>query len=155
MPKGLTNQYLNSTAKRILKKSFLGVFPSDIHPSNYENLKSFSIIFNTGDSNSTGEHFVAIYVNQTEIFYFDSFAKELTHPDLKLFISKIANRKHFYCNCTPLQSPFSNYCGFYCLGFLISKIRNIKFKQFLQTFSRNDLLKNDRKVLAFILKHIY
>ena len=73
MSKGLTNQYVEQLCKQLLKKHFIGVYPCDIQPKITK--KNFSIVFNTGDSTTKGEHFIALYVKNKIIYYFDSFGR--------------------------------------------------------------------------------
>lgn len=79
---GLTNQYVEDLGKTLLtaKMNFLGVFPCDLQPT--IKAKTFSLIFNTGDSSTAGEHFVAIFANKRTLYYFDSFGKRPTDTNI-------------------------------------------------------------------------
>jgi len=82
--KGLSNSYLEKLGRQVLPKSFLGVYPSDIEP-NVKRLRVFSIIFNTGRSFSKGEHFVAVFIRNKNIIYFDSFGEPLKNTHIIKF----------------------------------------------------------------------
>lgn len=152
MSEGLTNEYLEKTSKKILKrKNFIGVFPADANPDVKQ--KTFSIIFNTGNYNSDGEHFVAIYITRNTIYYFDSFGMKASNKNILKFINKY-QRKNFYFNSTQIQSKLSNFCGFYCLAFLIANYQKIPMIKFLKIFSPKKLLTNDKTVISFIMKFI-
>jgi len=152
MAKGLTNDYLEKITKKIVcNHHFLGVFPCDIHPNINVN-KTFSIIFNTGDSTTSGEHFVAIYRNKKSFFYFDSFGLKPNDINIIDFIEKNRQSRHFSWNNKPMQDKLSNFCGFYCLAFIVSKDRNISFNVFKRFINKKQ--NNDKNVIYFLLKYM-
>lgn len=150
--KGLSNHYVEKVGRKILKKiNFLGVYPCDIHPA-INKRKNFSVIFNTGDSTTSGEHFVCLYKNRKNIFYFDSFGNKPDDKNILLFLKKF-NVKLIW-NSVKIQSDNSNFCGFYCLAFLLSIEHKINFNKFIMLFNKNNLNDNDKIVIYFILKQI-
>ena len=150
MVEGLSNAYVENIFKKIIGSSFIGVYPCDIHP--IIKLKHFSIIFNTGDSSTKGEHFIAIFTNRNSFFYFDSFGKKNTDKNVQVFIEKHAKKKKMYISKQKIQHDNSSFCGFYCIAFLISKYR--KLKNFRESFSKYGLMKNDENVVQFICKNL-
>jgi len=154
MSEGLTNKYLENLCKKLFKNKkipFLGVYPGDIHPKITK--KSFSLIFNTGYSNTNGEHFVALYVTKNKIYYFDSFGNEKIKAKISHFLSNL-NKQHCEINCVKIQTDSSNFCGYYSLGFLLSKYKRMPTNDFLLLFTKNPSLKNDKTVVDFIIKCI-
>jgi hypothetical protein len=150
--KGLSNRYLEKIGRKILPKSFLGVYPSDIFPD-VRSRSNFSIIFNTGTSYSKGEHFVAVFVKNNEVLYFDSFGEPLRNKYIKNFLLELSNNYHMFN--TKLQDDRSNFCGFYCLAFLLNEYKTGKTQKFISLFRQNNnLLLNDKKVVKFILKQM-
>lgn len=148
--KGLTNKYVENLSRKILKEnSFLGVYPCDIHPS-IKRIK-FSLIFNTGDSSSSGEHFVAIFADKNSLYYFDSFGSNLQNENIKKFINKNIKNRKLKNNKNIIQHSQSNFCGYFCVGFLISKYKNVKF---YNLFHKCNLLKNDDVIVNFITQMI-
>lgn len=153
MSKGLTNEYVEGLSKQFLNNSnFLGVFPCDIHPDINKN--RFCVIFNTGKSSSSGEHFVSIFCNQSKLFYFDSFGNACDNKPILNFMKKNIGRRMFYYNNEKVQSDLSNFCGFYSFAFLLSQENNIPPKTFLQLFDTTNLKDNDNVVIRFICKVI-
>lgn len=148
-PKGLTNSYVERLCKKILKRhKFVGVFPCDIQPVCKSNI--FSIIFNTGDSKSKGEHFIAIFANSRYLYYFDSFGEQPNDLNIIKFIKhNIKNRKLITFN-QKVQSDQSNFCGFYCIAFLLAKDRQL-YHKFNQIFNKNNLKQNDVNIIYFII----
>lgn len=151
--KGLTNEYLHALSKKLIGKEFLGVYPCDVIPKMKNNSTSF-IIFNTGRSNTEGEHFVAIKVTKKNVFYFDSFGEPPSNKDISNFLLAIIGRKKFEYNISPIQDDSSNFCGFYCLAYLMSAKKKWSFKRFKNLFSIQNKKKNDSKVIKFIVRNI-
>ena len=152
MSKGLTNKYVEKTCRDLFGKNFIGVFPCDMHPK-IRQRKNFSLIFNTGDSSTKGEHFIAIYFNEKNLFYFDSFGKKPNDKNIIKFIKSQQRKiKKIIFWDKPIQDVNSSYCGFYCIGFLMHKY--YKILNFKKQFKTDNLIKNDDIVINFIVKNI-
>lgn len=150
--KGLTNQYLEKLSRKILPKSFLGVFPCDVFP-NTRRRKSFSIIFNTGSSLSEGEHFIAIFVSDKNILFFDSFGEPISNDFIKNFLLNFNN--FYYMYDSKIQDDQSNFCGFYCLAFLMNLYKNGDTHKFISKFQQGtNLMMNDKKIVKFIINEM-
>jgi len=147
MINGLSNEYVNEICQSFFGKSFLGVFPCDIHPK--PRSKKFSLIFNTGDSSTSGEHFVAIYYNKKSIFYFDSFGLPPNDQNIIKFLSFYRQGKKLISWKKRIQDSNSSFCGFYCIGFLLHKYKDDK--KFPKIFHTKNLKLNDEKIVKFIL----
>ena len=76
------------------EKDFIGCFPYDKLPRIMKKTKNFSIIINTGDSQSVGEHWLAVKVINSKCFYFDSFGLPIINYMIKDFLRKY--EKCFY-----------------------------------------------------------
>ncbi|GFY51828.1 uncharacterized protein TNIN_203051 [Trichonephila inaurata madagascariensis] len=97
-----------------IKRTFGGVFASDMLPEKRGHYRSF--IVNTDSSMSTGQHWQAMYFdnNQTCI----SFCSYGTYPigKIKKFIDQNSARLEW--NFKVLQHPRTMSCGLFCLYFL-------------------------------------
>ena len=152
MSKGLTHSYLKRLSRKILGDNFIGVYSCDIHPRTRK--KSFSVIFNTAPSTTLGEHFVAIKVEKKLIFYFDPLGEPPTNPDIKNFLLKIGNDRVIKWNRVQIQDNSSNFCGFFCLAFLMSAKNKIRFSRFINLFSIQNKNENNKKAVDFIVSQI-
>jgi len=150
---GLTNKYVEEIGRKILGKIFLGTFPCDFNVQT-KNRKVFCLIFNLSKHNTKGSHFVAIYASKTELLYFDSYGKNITNKDIKEFINKNIKYRKLIVNRKCIQSCSSIFCGFYCLGFLLSQKLNIPLRSFISFFDLNNPNKNDEKIIQFIQKYV-
>ena len=144
---------MDSSAIKILMKkdkTFLGCFA-------YDNLPPFptkfpaKFIINTGASDTEGEHWVALLMNSEECFYFDSFGL----PIIDAIVLEYINNKYkvliFSDVC--IQHHQSKMCGPFCISFL-RKVKNRKgYSKFINSFSHNDFLKNER-IMEVYLKQL-
>lgn len=147
---GLSNNFVSKVCSKLFGGHFLGVFPCDIHPKTNHH-KKFSIIFNTGDSETTGEHFVALYMENNKLFYFDSFGKKPTDKNVLSFISN-QKKKKLICWKKKIQHDDSSYCGFFCIAFLLHKHK--KIPNFCKFFVSKKLHLNNDRVVKFISKNL-
>ena len=148
---GLSNDYVEKLCKTLVNNhKFYGVFPCDYHPS--VKAKTFSVIFNTGDSSTPGEHFVGIYCNNKYCFYFDSFGRYPDDENIKTFINNNIGSRRLIVNYQQVQHEDSNFCGFFCVGFVLSKDKRVK--SYLNMFNNKHLMSNNNIVIIFILKLI-
>lgn len=148
---GLTNYELEKYSKKIIGNTFLGVFPSDDFPKLFSTKKNTSVIFNLSKSNESGTHFIAIFKKGKKIYYFDSFGEICKNKNILKFLKLHTNT--IYCNVKKIQSLTSNFCGLYCLSFLIVCQKNNKpFSYFLKQF-KPIYKKNDKIALNIILSN--
>lgn len=150
MSKGLSNKFVSKVCSKLFGRHFLGVFPCDIHPDT-NSYNKFSIVFNTGDSGTTGEHFVALYMENKKLFYFDSFGKGPSDKNVLSFIDN-QKKKKLVCWKKKIQHENSSYCGFFCIAFLIHK--HMKIANFCQIFASKKLYLNNDRVVKFISKNL-
>jgi len=154
MTVGLSNDYIEKTGLKILKNHcFLGVFPCDRRPT-IDQRKKFSLVFNTGHSQSTGEHFVAIYCNKNKLYYFDSLGGTNIDVNISDFIQEIIRRRALILCNKPIQHPISSFCGFYCLAFLLAKDKLCDDKIFYSHFNKKSLFENDKNAVYFITTYV-
>jgi hypothetical protein len=150
---GLTNAYVEKIGKKILGDIFLGTFPCDFHP-NINNMKTFCLVFNLSKHNTTGTHFVAIFASKNELIYFDPFGNKLNNKFILKFIKNNKHNRSFVSSKKCIQSCSSIFCGFYCLGFLLSQKKKIPIKTYLSIFDKEKLELNDKIIIEFIQSYI-
>ena len=149
---GLSNIFIEKNLYKVTKK-FKGVFSSDNIPNKLQNLNDFSIICNLSKENEIGTHFITILVKDKEIFILDSLGDTSIFGDvtpINKFLKKVMNRRTLYRNSQQLQSLTSQYCGFYCIYFVLLFEKNSLPK--FQIFSKTNLRKNDSIVIKEIKK---
>ena len=150
---GLTNKYVEEIGKKVLGRIFLGTFPCDIHPE-VKDKKIFCLVFNLSKHDTKGSHFVAIFASEKKIIYFDPYGNTLTNPFIKTFINNNKKNRKLVINNKCIQSCASIFCGFFCLGFLISQKYDVSLKSFISFFDKTKLNVNDDKIIEFIQSYI-
>ena len=78
---GISNVYIDKLMKKISCRSFNGTFSIDNIPVFDDDV--FSIIINLSKQNEIGTHFIAVYVLENKIIYFDSFGNQVNDSSLK------------------------------------------------------------------------
>ena len=95
-------------------------------------------------------HWIALYVNNKTVTYFDSFGVEHIPKEIKKFI----NNKNIIANIFGLQAYDSVMCRYFCIGFIDVMLKGNNFTNFTNLFSQNDFKKNDDIILNHF-KHRY
>jgi hypothetical protein len=141
---GITNKYIESILLEQCSDNFKGVFSSDNVPHHLAATNQFSIICNLSKENEKGSHFISIIAFEDYVFYIDSFGLPCYESSLKKFLSKTS--RPIFFNTVQIQDFSSNFCGFYCMLFVLYFNARVKKKM---TFS-NNLSLNDSICVNYI-----
>jgi hypothetical protein len=141
----MNNIQINAILKKDKKskKCYLGTFPIDKLPKIFKYPTCF--IINNQKSTEIGEHWLAVYFDSKKhCYFFDSFGMHPTFYNLTNYLKKKSIKINY--NKLQLQSIFTEYCGYYCIIFLILKARKYSFNFILSQFkdpdSNDNLIKN-------------
>ena len=122
---------------------FSGGFSRDNLPNN--NIKNGAYVINLDEYHDIGTHWVALYVNNKTITYFDSFGVEHVPREIIKFIA----RKTIITNIYRIQAHDSIMCGYFCIGFINFMFNGKSLTDFTNLFSPKDLKKNDDIILKY------
>ena len=89
---------------------FNGVYSRD----NLSKIKDAVYIINLDEYSDIGTHWVALWVNNNNVTYFDSFGVEHIPKEI---IKSIDNR-NIKANIFRIQEYDSIMCGYFCIGFI-------------------------------------
>ena len=92
------------------KPSFNGVYSRD----DITEIKDGAYVINLDEYSDIGTHWVALYVHNNDVTYFDSFGVEHIPKEIKEFI----NNKNIKTNISRIQAYDSIMCRFFCIGFI-------------------------------------
>ena len=137
-----------------ISRSFNGTFSIDNIPVFDDDV--FSIIINLSKQNEIGTHFIAVYVLENKIIYFDSFGNQLDNSSLKGYLKKY--KKSIIFSNIQLQNLQSSHCGFFCIAFILCIENNITLDNFLKKFYRKKLHLNDYicvEIIKIFINHMY
>ena len=87
-----------------------GVYSRD----NLSEIKDRAYIINADEYSDIRTNWVALYVNNVDVTYFDSFGVGHIPKEIKTFI----NNKNIKTNVFIIQAYDSIMCGYFCIGFI-------------------------------------
>ena len=119
---------------------FLGCFPLNGLPS-FPTSFPKSMIINTQPSGHPGEHWVALVLTETNCYYFDSFALPTIPLNIDMYLQP--HYKEITYLDYRIQDSTSNYCGAYCVCFVLHVQDDLTYDQFIGHYYSNNLLEND------------
>ena len=121
---------------------FNGVFSRDNLPNT---IKNGAYVVNLDEYRDIGTHWVALYVNNKTVTYFDSFGVEHIPKE----IMKSIDRKSIIANIYRIQAYDSIMCGYFCIGFINFTFNGNSLTKYTNLFSPNDFKKNDNMILTY------
>ena len=92
-------------------------------------------------------YWIALYVNNKTVTYFDSFGAE----HIPKLIKKFINNKNIVANIFRIQTYDSIMCGYLCIGFIDFLFNGNSLTDFTNLFSPN----NFKKYIDIILNYFF
>lgn len=146
MAEGLTNVYIDSVLFKCCPNFFRGTFSSNSIPKELSQLTQYAVVVNHSKDFEPGTHFVCIVSFRTHVLYLDSYALPCTNDDICSFL--LDQNKTILHNENRLQHAESNFCGFYCIFWVLYfSHRNTVSAKF-----SSDLMANDKLCIQYICK---
>ena len=122
---------------------FNGVYSRDNMP---KAIKNGACVINLDEYADVGTHWIALYVKNNEVIYFDSFAVEHVPKEIKRFIEhKNTHKKNIF----RIQADNSIMCGYFCIGFMDFMFAGKRLIDFSSLFSPYVFKKNDDIILSY------
>ena len=110
---------------------FDGVYSRD----NLQKIKDGAYIINLDEYSDIGTHWVALYVQNNYVIYFDSFGVEYIPKEIRTFISN----KNIKINIFWIQTYDSIMCGCFCIGFIDFMLAKKTLTKSTNLFSQNNI----------------
>ena len=126
---------------------FIGVSSGDNLP---DKIKDGAYVINLDEYSDIGSHWIALYVNNKTVTYFDSFGIEHISKEVKKFV----NNKNIIANIFRIQNYDSIMCGYFCSGFIDYMFKDKSLKDYTNLFSPNNFKKNDDIILNYFLNKL-
>ena len=111
---------------------FNGVYSRD----NLQKIKNGAYIVNLDEYYNIGTHWVALYVKNNDVTYFNSFRVEHIPKKIRTFI----NNKNIKTNIFRILAHDSMMCGYYCIGFIDCMLAGKTLTEITNLFSPNKFL---------------
>ena len=124
----------------------IGVYSRD----NLPDKKDGVYVINLDEYSDIGIHWIALYVSNKTVTYFDSFGIEHIPKQVKI---SIGNR-NIISNIYRIQNYDSIMCGYFCIGFIDYMFKGNSLTDYTNLFSPNNFKKNDDIILNYFLNKL-
>ena len=104
---------------------------------NLSKIKDGAYVINLDEYSNIGTHWIALYVSNNNVTYFNSFRVEHVPKEIKTFIEN----KNIKTNIFSIQAYDSIMCGYFCIGFIDFMLSENTLTDFTNIFSSNNLKK--------------
>ena len=125
---------------------FNGVYSRD----NLPKIKDGAYVINLDEYSDIGTHWIALYVLNNDVTYFDSFRVEHTPKEIKVFIKN----KNIKTNIFRIQAYDSIVCRYFCVGFINFRLVEKTLTDFTNLFSPNNFKKYDDIILNYFMTNV-
>ena len=126
---------------------FNGVYSRD----NLPKLKDGAYVINLDEYSHIGTHWLALYVRNNDITYFDSFGVEHIPKEIKTFIGRPSSIK---TNIFRIKAYDPIMCGYFCIGFIDFMLAGKTLTKFTNLFPPNNFKKNDNTILNYFMTNV-
>ena len=126
---------------------FIGVYSRDNLP--YK-IKDGTYVINLDEYSDVGTHWIALYLNNKTVTYFDSFGIEHIPKEVK----KCIGNRNIISNIYRIQNYDSIMCGYFCIGFIDYMFMGKSLTDYTNLFSPNNFKKNDDIILNYFLNKL-
>ena len=125
---------------------FNGIYSRDNLPNK---LKDGAYVINLDEYSDIGTHWIALYVKNNNITYFDSFGVE----HIPMEIIKFIENKKIRTNIFRAQAYDSIMCRYFCIAFIDFMFKGKTLTEYTNLFSSNNFKKNDDTVLNYFMNN--
>ena len=126
---------------------FNGVYSRD----NLPKIKDGAYVMNLDEYSDIRTHWVALYVHNNDVTYFDSFGVEHIPKGIKEFIDRSLS---ITTNIFRIQAYDSIMCRYFCIGFIDFMLKRKTLTEFTNLFSPNSFKENDDIILNYLMSNI-
>ena len=117
---------------------------------NLQKIKDEAYMINLDEYSDIGTYWVALYVQNNDVTYFDSFGVEHISKEIKTFITN----KNIKTNIFRIQAYDSIMCRYFCIGFIDFMLAGKTLTEFTNLFSPNNFKKNDDIILNYFMANV-
>ena len=112
--------------------------------------KDGAYIINLDEYSDIGTHWVALYILNNDVTYFDSFGVEHIPKEIRKFISN----KNMKTNIFRIQVYDSIMCGYYCIRFIDFMLAGKTLTNFTNLSSPNNFKRNYDIILKYFMTNV-
>ena len=123
-----------------------GVYSRDNLPNK---IKDGAYVINLDEYSDIGTHWVALWVNNNNVTYFDSFGVEYIPKEIMKFIEN----RNIKTNIFRIQAYDSIMCGYFWIGFIDFMFKGKTLTEYTNLFSPDDFKRNDDTILNYFMNN--
>ena len=112
-------------------------------------IKDGAYVINLDEYSDLCTHWIALYVKNNDITYFDSFGVEHIPKEIKAFIKN----RNIETNIFRIQAYDSIICGYFYIGFIDFMLKGKSLTEYTNPVSPNDFKKNDDTILNYFMNN--
>ena len=139
-PRSLTNFEIRNYYEN--ERRFNSVYSGNNLPKIIQN---GAYVINLDEYADVGTHWIALYVKNNEVIYFDSFGVEHVPKEIKKFIGNKDIKTYIF----RIQAYNSIMCGYFCIGFIDFMFAYKTLINFTSLFSPYDFKKNEEIIFKY------
>ena len=117
---------------------------------NLPKIKNEAYIITLDEYSDIGSHWIALYVQNNDVTFFDSFGAEHIPEEIRKFI----RNRSIKTNIFRIQAYDSIMCGYFCIGFIDFMLAGKTLTEYTNLFSPNNFKKNDDIILNYFMSNI-
>ena len=110
-------------------------------------IKNGAYVINLDEYSDIGTLWIALYLNNKTVTYFDRFEIEHIPKEVKKFIGNRTIKSNIY----RIQNYDSVMCGYFCISFIDYMFKGKSLTDYTNLFPPNNFKKNDDIILNYIL----
>ena len=130
------------------EQKFNGVYSRDNLPNK---IKDGPYVINLDEHSDIGTHWIALYVKNNDITYFDSFGVEHIPKEIMKFIGGNSLKTNIF----RIQAYDLIMCGYFCIGFINFMLKGKSLTEYTNLFSPNDFKRSDDIILNYFMSNTY
>ena len=128
------------------ERYFRGVYSSDNMPIS---TPPYCFIVNTEPSGQPGDHWLAFWVNEKYVEFFDTYGRNPWNPMFPSFFADFVGERKCVYNTVVLEGVFSKTCGQFSIYYICFRCLGFTYDEILNSFSSNVIV-NDKLVKKFV-----
>ena len=114
-------------------------------------IKNGAYIINLDEYSDIGTHWVALYVHNDDVTYFDSFGVEYILKEIREFIY---SSLFITTNIFRIQAYDSTMCRYFCIGVIAFMLAGKSLTEFTNLFSPSNFNKDDDIILKYFINNV-
>ena len=113
-------------------------------------IKNGAYAINLDEYSDIETHWIALYVNNKTVTYFNSFGDDHISKEIKKFI----NNRNIIANISRIQAYDSVICGYFCIGYINYMFKGKILTDFTKFFSPDNFKRIDDIILNYFLNKL-